>query len=90
MNDDARDNTINWSVSLNNQSTPDAAIFPAPLPPQLLAPALAGSLLQSDNNDEDIKEDEDFNRERDYYTYLFEGESLRDELGLVYRKQYHA
>ena len=43
--------------------------LPAPLPPQLLAPALAGSLLQSDNNDEDIKEEEDFNIERDDYMW---------------------
>ena len=54
----------------------------APFPPPLLAPPLepapappgGGYLLQSDGNDKYFEEEEDFNRERDDYAYLYEGE----------------
>ena len=47
--------------------------FPAPLPPPLPVPSLTpapapprgGSVLQSEDDDEDFEEEEDFNRERD-------------------------
>ena len=43
MNDDARDDTTNEPVSIKNEATPDAAIFPATLLAQrpALAPLLA-------------------------------------------------
>ena len=41
MNDDALDNATNQPVSLNNEATPDAAIFLVLIPLPLSVPPLA-------------------------------------------------
>ena len=78
MKDDAHNVTTNWPVSINNEATQDFAIFLAPLLPPLpeLPWRVGGYLLEYDKDDEDVKEDEDFNRERVNYAYLYEGEIL--------------
>ena len=46
--------------------------------------------MKLDKDDEYFEEKEDFSREKDDYTYIYEGESLQYELELVYEEQYHA
>ena len=48
-------------------------LIPTPLQAPAPAPPWWGSLLKSDNNNVDFKEDNYFNRERDNYVYLYEG-----------------
>ena len=62
MNFNAGYDTRYRPVSLKNESTPVAAVFPVTLPSALLAPAphRKGSLLQSDDDDEEFEEEEDF------------------------------
>ena len=61
MNDNARNDAINRILYLNNKSTIDTTVFPALLPPPLPALLLApdpprgGSLLKSDNDNEDFE-----------------------------------
>ena len=43
------------------------------------------SLLQLDDVNQYLEEEEDFNAERENYTYIYEGELLQDELELVYK-----
>ena len=96
MKNDAHNDARNRPVSLNNEDTPDAAVFSdaAPSPLLALAPAPAppqrGSLLQSDDDNEDFEEEEDFNKERDDYAYLYEGESLQDEIEIFCKEQYYS
>ena len=95
MNNDAGDEATDRPVSLNKEATPDAAVLKdAATTPTVgsvdgSAALGKGYLLKSDNDDEDLKEEEDFNRERDDYGYIYEGESLQNELGLFYKEQYH-
>ena len=65
MNDDVLDKATNQPVSLNNEATPDAAIFLVLIPLPLSVPPLAqapshegGYLLQPNNDDEYSKEEE--------------------------------
>ena len=92
--------TLPTDPSPSTMNPPQTTPFsPAPLLTPLQAPPLVsalappqggGSLLESDDNDEDFKEDEDFNKERDNCEYLYERESLQDEIELVYKEYYHA
>ena len=56
MNDDALNGATNRPVSLNNEATPDAAIFTS---------SGTRALFQSYDDDEDFEEEEDFKRDRD-------------------------
>ena len=75
MNNDDRNDATNQPVSLNNEDTPDAAIFVRATPAPSANTASGGSLLQSDNGNVYFEEYDYFNREKDNYTYLYEVES---------------
>ena len=73
--------------------------LPVPPPPPLQAPVPEPAVgpatpwgrywLQLDDYDRGFEEEEDLNRERKNYAYIYDGESLQDELELVYKEQYH-
>ena len=81
MNYDTRDDANDQHVSLNNEGTLDADVFAGAAPTPTAGAASGtgarvaseggGSLLKTDDVNEDFEEEEDLNREREMITRIF-------------------